>query len=493
MRRGARGSGIGYRVSGVFIRVEAKCNETMKERELLQIGIPRGAALETARRCLAQTAQSGLGSKAARRLMRLVVRNPAAHTESEYFGALAQILLAAQSLPPEGDPSSARAPYRQWGENLDPKSVEQLHNACSLPISVRGALMPDAHVGYGLPIGGVLATRNAVIPYAVGVDIACRMKMTVLDLPTDALKGPLERLKKAIETETRFGVGVGFQERRRHSVMDRDWDVSPVTKQHKDKAWHQLGTSGSGNHFVEFGEIEILDDSLPLGPGKYVALLSHSGSRGTGALVCQHYSKAATKRRPELPGHLKQLAWLDLDSEEGAAYWAAMELMGAYAAANHELIHQYIARNLGAAVLFDVENHHNFAWKEEHGGETVVVHRKGATPAGEGVLGIIPGSMASPAYLVRGRGHPESLRSAAHGAGRVMSRSKAKKTYRWRDLVSTLEAKGVTLMSAGIDEAPMVYKNINEVMAAQQDLVETLARFQPKLVKMASAGERPED
>jgi len=385
------------------------------------------------------------------------------------------------------------APWRQWGQGVDPKSIEQMRNACSLPVSVRGALMPDAHVGYGLPIGGVLATRGAVIPYAVGVDIACRMKMTVLDLPADTLDADPARLKRAIETETRFGVGVEFQQRRSHPVMDRDWAISPVTKEHKDKAWGQLGTSGSGNHFVEFGALEVRDARAGLAQGVYLALLSHSGSRGAGALVCEHYSKLARTLRPDLPQELQHLAWLEIDSPVGREYWQAMQLMGLYAAANHALIHRHIARHLGVPVLLDIENHHNFAWRETHDGEELVVHRKGATPASEGALGIIPGSMASPAYVVRGRGNPDSLDSASHGAGRAMSRTQAKKTFRWGDAEALLAKNRVTVMAAGIDELPMVYKDIEEVMAAQADLVEILAQFHPRLVKMCPGGERPED
>jgi tRNA-splicing ligase RtcB len=371
--------------------------------------------------------------------------------------------------------------------------VRQLANACSLPVAVRGALMPDAHLGYGLPIGGVLATRNAVIPYAVGVDIACRVKMTVLDLPVETIDD-LDLLKTAIETETRFGIGAAFKrERRSHSVLDEDWDFTKLTAGLKDKAWAQLGTSGSGNHFVEFGTFELDHDDLGLDRGRYLALLSHSGSRGAGATIAGHYSKLAMKQHPELPRELKHLAWLDLDSDAGGEYWRAMELMGRYAAANHACIHRHIAEHLGSEVMLDIENHHNFAWKEVHDGEEVVVHRKGATPAGEGVLGIIPGSMASSTYVVRGRGNEESLRSAAHGAGRVMSRTQAKKTLDWKSARAWLEQSGVTLLSAGLDEVPAVYKNIDEVMAAQADLVEPIARFQPRVVKMAPAGERPED
>jgi tRNA-splicing ligase RtcB len=280
--------------------------------------------------------------------------------------------------------------------------------------------------------------------------------------------------------------------------MDADWAVTVVTRRLKDKAWGQLGTSGSGNHFVEFGMLKVFEAVFGLPPGEYLALLSHSGSRGSGATVAQHYSKVARDLHPELPHELGNLAWLDLSSEAGKEYWAAMELMGAYAAANHELIHRHVARALGAGVRLDVENHHNFAWRERHvlpdGSERdVIVHRKGATPAGRGVLGIIPGSMAAPGYVVRGRGDPASLRSASHGAGRRMSRTRAKQAFTWVDVRRVLEERGVTLLSAGLDEVPMAYKDIETVMAAQASLVDIVARFDPRLVKMAPAGEAPED
>lgn len=390
-------------------------------------------------------------------------------------------------------PKGTPAPWRQWGTDIDPNAVAQMEAACRLPVAVRGALMPDAHVGYGLPIGGILAARNAVIPYAVGVDIACRMKLTAFDLPLSLLEDDPARLKEAIAAETRFGVGATFKERRQHPVLDRDWSVSPVTRALKDKAWAQLGTSGSGNHFVEFGVLEMDAPLNGLAPGKRLALLSHSGSRGTGAQVCDHYSTLAKKLRRGLPEEMARLAWLELDTQEGREYWEAMQLMGAYAAANHELIHRALAARLGAEVLLDIENHHNFAWIETHGGERVVVHRKGATPAGQGALGIIPGSMASPCCVVRGKGCRESLESAAHGAGRAVSRSQAVKRFHWRDVEPLLRERGVTVISAGLDEVPLVYKDIGAVMAAQADLVETVAVFHPRLVKMAPPGEKPED
>jgi tRNA-splicing ligase RtcB len=376
--------------------------------------------------------------------------------------------------------------------------VRQLQNACTLPVAAAGALMPDAHVGYGLPIGGVLATRGAVIPYAVGVDIACRMKMTVLDLPVAAIDDDRDRLTRAIERETRFGMGASFKTPRQHDVMDADWRVTDLTARLKDKAWAQLGTSGSGNHFVEFGELHVLHDAVGLPRGNYLALLSHSGSRGTGAQIAAHYSKVARQTHPELPKELANLAWLDLSTSAGQEYWAAMELMGRYAAANHALIHRHIARALGVEVRLDLENHHNYAWRERHvlpdGSEAdVIVHRKGATPAGSGVLGIIPGSMGTPGYVVRGKGNVASLHSAAHGAGRRMSRTRAKQTLKWESAQQFLRDRRVTLISAGLDEVPMAYKDIDQVMAAQSDLVEPLARFEPRLVKMAPSGEPPED
>ena len=382
----------------------------------------------------------------------------------------------------------APAPYQVWGEEVDPKALQQMDNACALPITQRGALMPDAHVGYGLPIGGVLATRGAVVPYAVGMDIACRMRLSVLDLPTSALQQQAEQLRNALERETRFGVGACFKRRHEHAVMDDTWEASEVTRRHKDRAWSQLGSSGAGNHFAEFGVLTLERPDLGLERGRYLALLSHSGSRGTGGAVATHYSKLALQRHPDLPQALRHLAWLELDSAEGQEYWAAMELMGRYAAANHELIHRHVTQAAGAEVLAHVENHHNFAWLEQHDGEQVVVHRKGATPAGVDALGVIPGSMATPAYVVRGKGSSASLSSASHGAGRRMSRKKAKAAFRWDDVRRFLTEHKVTLLSAGLDECPMAYKDIEEVMEAQGDLVEPIARFEPRLVKMARGG-----
>ncbi len=451
------------------------------------MGVPRGV-MKAAVAAADEATHAGMTHKVLRQVVASVVANPDGYEGDEVFGELAAALVKMKGAQASFVGRDSPAPWKQWGTGLEQSAIQQMKNACDLPITVCGALMPDAHQGYGLPIGGVMATDNAVVPYAVGVDIACRMKMTVLDLPPAALTGQQHRLRNAIEQETRFGVGVSFTSRRRHDVMDRDWSFAKVVAGLKDKAHSQLGTSGAGNHFVEFGTLTLDRDELGLQAGVYLALLSHSGSRGAGATIADHYSKLAMKRHSELPRELTHLAWLDLDSDLGREYWQAMELMGLYASANHELIHRSIVRNLGAEVLADIENHHNFAWLETHGGREVVVHRKGATPAGRSAMGIIPGTMATPGYVVRGKGNAESLNSAAHGAGRRMSRSAAKRQFTWHDAKQFLAARGVTVISAGLDEVPMVYKDIETVMDAQRDLVEILARFDPKLVKMAPGG-----
>jgi len=470
--------------------------ESMKTHELIALGIPKGPATELVHEAIKQWGKASGGRVKKPLLMAAVVKlakSPEDHLDDTYWAEAARKLLELREAQTSYVPRAEPAEYRQWGTDLEPEAIRQMDNACKLPVSVCGALMPDAHTGYGLPIGGVLAVDNAVIPYAIGVDIACRMRMTVLDLPTTTLAGQTDRLTKVLEQETRFGVGAAFQKRHEHPVMDEDWSFCPIANSRKTKAWNQLGTSGSGNHFVEFGTLTLERGNLGLEAGVYLALLSHSGSRGTGNEIATHYSKLAMKAHPELPKELTFLAWLDMDSDAGREYWQAMELMGRYAAANHELIHHSIARALKAHVLLTIENHHNFAWKEVHRGKEVIVHRKGATPATAGTLGIIPGSMGTSGYVVRGKGEPRSLHSASHGAGRRMSRKQARESFRWSHVKKYLQDKGVLLLSAGLDEVPMAYKDIEEVMAAQQDLVEPIARFDPKIVKMAPPGERPED
>lgn len=381
--------------------------------------------------------------------------------------------------------------YAVWGRGgIDQGSFDQMDVACRLESAVGAALMPDAHVGYGLPIGGVLALDGAVCPYAVGVDIACRMKLSVFPLEPLHLHNERGAFSGILETGTFFGVGSENPRSKGHAVFDRDWNISTVVYSNLVRAQKQLGTSGSGNHFVEWGILEVKDfnETLGLNAGQYVALMSHSGSRGTGAAVCNEYSSLAKKLNPGI----NNLEVLYLDTEAGQEYWAAMNLMGQYAAANHDVIHRTIAGLLGVQPITGVENHHNFAWEEEHNGRKVIVHRKGATPAGKGVLGVIPGSMGTPAYVVEGLGNPHSLNSASHGAGRLMSRSAAKKIFDYKTEVAKLAAQGVTVLSAGADEMVGVYKDIDAVMEAQSELVRPIAKFLPKIVKMSPGG-RAED
>lgn len=389
------------------------------------------------------------------------------------------------------------AEFPVWGlEHIEVGALAQMRTAIQLPIAIAGALMPDAHQGYGLPIGGVLATTtNTIIPFAVGVDIACRMCLSIFDLPADTIDTEANKLKNILVDNTYFGMGCITKSYFDSSLFDsKTWNETKVIRSLKDKAYAQLGTSGTGNHFVEWGELTISEgvlDDIPA--GKYLALLSHSGSRGFGGSVADHYSKIAMVKT-KLPDEAKHLAWLDLDKDEGQEYWIAMNLAGEYASANHHEIHNKIARALGINPITRIENHHNFAWKEQLAdGTEVMVHRKGATPAGEGVLGIIPGSMSTPGFLVRGKGNVTSINSASHGAGRLMSRSAAFKTLDKNLIAANLIEKRITLMGSDVDEAPMAYKDIHTVMAAQNDLVEVLAKFEPRIVRMANPKEKPED
>lgn len=382
--------------------------------------------------------------------------------------------------------------YPVWGaEYIDSAARQQMDNAMRLPISVAGALMPDAHVGYGLPIGGVLATKGSVIPYAVGVDIACRMRLSVYDMSSIVLGQQKSKFEKALQNQTRFGAGAEWKTPQEDEVLDDPaWQALPLLRHLKAKAVKQLGTSGSGNHFVEFGELDIVEDEAQLGlpKGKYLSLLSHSGSRGVGFAVANHYSAIAKNMHPALKqgkGDLSHLGWLPLVTGVGQEYWLAMELMGRFASANHRVIHRNIAKAIGQKIAATVENHHNFAWKEHlEDGREVIVHRKGATPAGKGVLGVIPGSMGDVGYVVRGRGIMASLNSASHGAGRQMSRNQAMSTITKPLRDQYLRERGITLLGGGLDEAPQAYKNINEIIAAQSDLVDIVARFTPRIVMM---------
>jgi len=466
----------------------------MNKKKLIDLGLPR-MSVPTAIACIQEAAADKFDKRKPKVVIAQLIDTPESFLDDTHFGPLAQSVIQEREFK---DPPPIS--YKIWGDDIDSGAIHQIQNACRVPYARGAAVMPDAHVGYGLPIGGVLATEGVVIPYAVGVDIACRMRLSITDLNPDLVETndvkACHELDKALTDGTLFGMGGRFKKPNQHKVMDQDWTVSSVTRENKDRAWKQLGSSGSGNHFAEWGVITLPEPDLGLPAGRYVGLLSHSGSRGTGAAVCQRFSSIARQNLParyEDDSGLSHLAWLSLEEQAGQEYWAAMNLMGDYAAANHFVLHQRVLKLAGAEALTVVENHHNFAWKETHEGREVIVHRKGATPAGIGALGVIPGSMATPAFIVRGKGGTGSLDSAAHGAGRCMSRTAAKAKFNWGSWRDHLRHKNVRLLAGGLDEVPGAYKDIHQVMAAQADLVDTLATFQPRIVMMCGDGSRPED
>jgi len=474
---------------------------------LKNAGWPEGKIIGLAKSAAARLEMEGLERADVLQKLDAVRIAPADFLGDPQFGDLAREVLRREAREVSQVQDAIRdtlrdAPLRfeTWGaDGIDAGAVEQMNNAMRLPVAVGGALMPDAHVGYGLPIGGVLATHESVIPYAVGVDIACRMRLSIYPVSPHVLGQRKTQFERALLEQTVFGAGgkLSGESRADHEVLeDPGWKATRLLKTLQFKAQQQLGTSGSGNHFVEWGEFSLAEDAPQFGleRGSYLALLSHSGSRGVGFKIANEYSRIARDLHPNLEPSVKHLAWLPMSSEAGAEYWLSMELAGRFASANHFIIHQRVAKAAGLQEIAHVENHHNFAWREtvvnaDFEGEAIV-HRKGATPAGEGVLGVIPGSMADAGYVVCGKGLTSSLNSASHGAGRKMSRRAANDaiTKPMRD--KYLQERGVTRLGGGLDEAPQAYKDIESVIAAQSDLVEIVGKFTPRIVRMADeAGE----
>ncbi len=459
-------------------------------KAIRNIGYPEGPVISIAMNTMERNFKH-LSEQEALEILSAILQSPNEYASDPVLGKIAETLIpkpksgnAEISLNTEGISFSVFG-----SEGIEPGAMHQMYTAAKLPIAVAGALMPDAHSGYGLPIGGVLATEHAVIPYGVGVDIGCRMCLSVFDVDPKELLGKEHFFTRELNEATLFGSGAQFEMAADHEVMYRkEFDELPLLKSMHGKAWKQLGSSGSGNHFAEFGIVEILQDDQQLGiaPGNYLGFLTHSGSRGLGATVANHYTKIAKEKR-KLPGEASNLAWLSLDEAAGQEYWLAMNLAGDYASACHHIIHEKISKQLGRKPIRMVENHHNFAWKETWEGKEVIVHRKGATPAGTNVLGIIPGSMTAPGFIVKGKGVTASVNSASHGAGRKMSRTAALNSVTHHQLNEVLAKHGVKLLGGGLDEAPYAYKDIHQVMAAQKELVDTLGMFHPKIVKMDGA------
>jgi tRNA-splicing ligase RtcB len=461
----------------------------LRGKDLIAAGFPEGPVISVAMSVMANHyRKTPLPEQL--EILKRILGSPADYADDPILGPVAHKLIPRKknSGVQEIDLVENGVPFSIFGaEGIEPGALAQMQSAARLPVSVSGALMPDAHAGYGLPIGGVLATENAVIPYGVGVDIGCRMCLSVFDINPEELDSREKFFTRELIESTVFGAGGSQKTRTEHEVLDRpEFYALPLLRELHSKAAQQIGTSGGGNHFAEWGLVEIphADPALALVPGTYLGFLTHSGSRGLGANIAAYYTKAAKALRM-LPKEAANLAWLTLDEAEGQEYWLAMNLAGDYASACHHVIHDKIAKSLGRQPIRMVENHHNFAWKEQHEGREVIVHRKGATPAGKDVLGIIPGSMTAPGFIVKGKGVDASVASASHGAGRRMSRTAAINTITHKDMKEILERQGVKLIGGGLDEAPMAYKDIHTVMRAQQTLVDVLGSFTPKIVRMA--------
>jgi tRNA-splicing ligase RtcB (3'-phosphate/5'-hydroxy nucleic acid ligase) len=455
---------------------------------LRNLGFPQGPVIRTVIDIFLAHHKK-LSNEEAADILKSILSKPGRYLEHPVYKEIAY-----QLIPPPKDESfvdmaETAVPYEVFGkEFIEPGAFQQMSQAVRLPVAVAGALMPDAHHGYGLPIGGVLAVENAVIPYGVGVDIGCRMCLSVFNISPTRLDNTKE-FNRLLNEHTVFGAGNELSKPEEHEILDDPlFRGADILRPLQGKALRQVGTSGSGNHFVEFGEliIEQEDQQLGIKPGTYVALLSHSGSRALGATIASHFTSVAKAKR-KLPGEAANLAWLGLDEEDGALYWQCMNLAGKYASACHHIIHRKIASALGEAPLKVIENHHNFAWEEELNGKRVIVHRKGATPAGKNVLGIIPGSMTAPGFIVKGKGSVASINSASHGAGRKLSRTAAISMITRESMDQELLSHNVSLIGGGLDESPFAYKNINDVMNSQSELVDTVGKFLPRIVRMDAA------
>jgi tRNA-splicing ligase RtcB (3'-phosphate/5'-hydroxy nucleic acid ligase) len=370
--------------------------------------------------------------------------------------------------------SDQRIPIKSWCHDIDNGAMTQAKNLAELPCVFRHvALMPDCHEGFGMPIGGVIACMDAIIPNAVGVDIGCGMTAVQTDCRSEALT--VDTIRKILNG-FRGAIPLGFD----HHNKDQSWNGfaraphAPVVLEELTSARRQLGTLGGGNHFIE----------LQKDTNGSLWLMIHSGSRNFGYKIAAYYHKKALalcdKRHIALPD--SNLAYLPLDSREAREYFEAMNYALAFAFANRALMRERCKDILLAETKcsfgreFDV--HHNYAVPEKHFGREVIVHRKGAIRAGVGDNGIIPGSMGTVSYIVRGLGNPESFMSCSHGAGRVMGRNETNRRLSLEEARTAMKGIVFDGWSGGkrkgkidLSEAPQAYKKIDVVMEAQKDLV----------------------
>lgn len=420
-----------------------------------------------------------------------IVQHPHDYTSetNKRYKTVLNILLKDEKKETRYELLKTPLPYTVYGNNdlIDETARKQMDVAMRLPVSAYGALMPDSHAGYGLPVGGVLATKGVVLPYAVGRDIGCRMQLTILNESSEWLNSIISNAlaKQVLLSNTAFGMDGVLSKPAYHPVLDKIANSGiPFIKNLYGKAERQLGTSGGGNHFVDICEVGFYHDNpLGLEEGSYVGILTHSGSRGFGSEIAEHYTKLA-KSTCKLPNSAGPFVWLDMESEYGKEYWECMHIAMEYSEACHNIIHERIAKGLRLKPLKTIGNFHNFAAKETHFGEEYIVHRKGATPAHDGEIGIIPADMANPGILVTGIGCENSLCSASHGAGRRMTRQEAKNTFSNHALKKELRESNVTLLGGTTEEAPGAYKHIFDIIENSRKLFNVWGNITPRFVIM---------
>lgn len=367
-------------------------------------------------------------------------------------------------------------PIYLWADDIEQSAWDQALNLANLPFAYHHiALMPDVHSGYGMPIGGVLATKDVVVPNAVGKDIGCGMiavRTSLTDIDTTTLK--------AIMSDIRESIPVGFKHHDIPQISGLFNDVPdiPIIQQQIESAKKQLGTLGGGNHFIE----------IQKGSDGYIWFMIHSGSRNFGLKIADEYHKKAVKLCERWYSNIptNELAFLPIETNEGKEYMEAMNYALKFAKHNRASMaaHVEVAFYRRASCMFDktIDVHHNYAAWEHHYNKNVIVHRKGATSAKEGEEGIIPGSQGTKSYIVRGEGNKQSFMSCSHGAGRVMSRIKARKELNLEEEIAKLDNQGIIHSIRGIsnlDEATSAYKNIDEVMKKQGDLVKIEVELTP--------------
>ncbi len=376
-----------------------------------------------------------------------------------------------------------RIPIKLWLDDIEPGALEQAKHVANLPFAFHHvAIMPDAHEGFGMPIGGVLAAIGHVVPNAVGVDIGCGM----CAVPTQARSMPRSQLTEIIAIARRT-IPTGFKRHEQaqdESVMPELKASLPIVRREYESAKRQVGTLGGGNHFLEIQQ----------GSDGRVWLMAHSGSRNIGKQVADHYNRLAMKQNDTLKLPLPrswQLCALGIETAEGISYMQEMRYCVEFALANRRLMVKALAeifeKVAGQAVLIDglINIAHNYAAKEMHYGRETIVHRKGATRAAAGEAGIIPGSQGSASYIVRGLGNPESFSSCSHGAGRKLGRKEAERSLSFEDETARLDRLGVLhalRARRDLDEAPGAYKDIDVVMQNQKDLVEIVTELKPLAV-----------